>query len=455
MATVNFLGSYSGIDQTMIDQLMAIEKRPLIKLSEKKESIGTQKNAWNDVKTRLNNLFEKLKALQSSETYTSKLASPGGSASLVVSKNSVEGTYQIHVDQLATSTSIVGSAIPNALGDSSKALGISGNFTINASAEIEVIATDTTRSIAEKINLTSKTSGIRASIIDSKLVLNNIQTGNKEIALGDVAGKVAILDDLGLGGLKDVNLGKNALFTINDVAIERSSNTISDVLDYTSINLTKEHALGQFDTINVTQDTSKSITAVKEFVAQYNSTLQFLNDQVNPGKVGVENSRGKLAGDGSIIRLQSTLRSMASSSIVNSTTEVNNLSKLGITTIDRYGQLQLDESKLEGVLKADPEQVKNFFISKNELGEDIGFVPQMNTYIDSFSSSTGIIKDKADSYEKALKDIAKQVETFNARIAKKEQYYISMFSKLDTAMMKSESQMSWLTSQVSGMTSSK
>lgn len=450
MSTVNFLGSYSGIDQTMIDQLMAVEKRPLIKLSEKKENIGTQKNAWNDVKSRLNNLFEKLKALQSSDTYTSKLASPGGSASLVVSKNSAEGTYQIHVGQLATTTSIVGGSIPSDPLDSSTALGLTGNFTLNGTTGIEVIATDTTKSIAEKINLSSKSSGVRASVINKRLVLNNVETGEKDIALGGT-----ILEGLGLGASKTVNSGKNAILTMNGVDIERSSNTISDVLDYTSINLTKEHAVGEFDTINVTQDTSKSITAVKEFVAQYNSTLQFLSDQVNPGKVGVENSRGKLAGDGSLLRLQSTLRSMASSSIVNSTTDVKNLSNLGITTIDRYGQLQFDESKLEGVLKADPEQVKNFFASKNALGENIGFVPQMNTYIESFSSSTGIIKDKADSYERALKDITKQVETFNARIAKKEQYYITMFSKLDTAMMNSESQMSWLTSQVDGMTSSK
>jgi flagellar hook-associated protein 2 len=450
MSTVNFLGSYSGIDQTMIDQLMAVEKRPLIKLSEKKENIGTQKNAWNDVKSRLNNLFEKLKALQSSDTYTSKLASPGGSASLVVSKNSAEGTYQIHVGQLATTTSIVGGSIPSDPLDSSTALGLTGNFTLNGTTGIEVIATDTTKSIAEKINLSSKSSGVRASVINKRLVLNNVETGEKDIALGGT-----ILEGLGLGASKTVNSGKNAILTMNGVDIERSSNTISDVLDYTSINLTKEHAVGQFDTINVTQDTSKSITAVKEFVAQYNSTLQFLSDQVNPGKVGVENSRGKLAGDGSLLRLQSTLRSMASSSIVNSTTDVKNLSNLGITTIDRYGQLQFDESKLEGVLKADPEQVKNFFASKNALGENIGFVPQMNTYIESFSSTTGIIKDKADSYERALKDITKQVETFNATIAKKEQYYITMFSKLDTAMMNSESQMSWLTSQVDGMTSSK
>lgn len=454
MATVNFMGSYSGIDQTMIDQLMAVEKRPLIKLSEKKESIGTQKNAWNDVKTRLNNLFDKLKALQSSETYTSKLASPGNNASLVVSKNSAEGTYQIHVEQLATSTSVIGDEILKASGDSAKALELSGKFTINGNTEIEVLATDSTKSIAEKINLSSKSSGIRASIIDSKLVLNNVQTGNNAIALDDTLENV-FLNELGLGTAKTEKLGKNAKFQINDVAIERMSNSIKDVLDYTTINLTKEHTAGQFDTINVTQDTSKSITAVKDFVAQYNSTLQFLSDQVNPGQVGVVNSRGKLAGDGSLMRLQSTLRSMASSSIVNSTTDVKNLSKLGITTTDRSGQLKLDESKLEEILKADPEQVKNFFVSKNELGESVGFVPQMNTYIESFSSSNGIIKDKADSYEKALKDIAKQVETFNARIAKKEQYYISMFSKLDTAMMKSESQLSWLSSQVEGMTSSK
>ena len=99
--------------------------------------------------------------------------------------------------------------------------------------------------------------------------------------------------------------------------------------------------------------------------------------------------------------------------------------------------------------------VQNFFYSKNNDGKEIGFVSRLNGYIDSFSSSSGIIKGKTDSFDRSLKDINKQVESFNLRMVKKEAYYVNMFANLDTAMMQAESQMSWLTSQVSAMTPTK
>jgi len=64
MAGISFIGSYSGIDQATIDKLMEVEKLPLVQLSNKKTDITAKQNAWKDVNTRLNSLFEKLKALQ-------------------------------------------------------------------------------------------------------------------------------------------------------------------------------------------------------------------------------------------------------------------------------------------------------------------------------------------------------------------------------------------------------
>ena len=37
MAGINFLGSYSGIDQSTIEQLMAVEKQPLVHMAQKKQ----------------------------------------------------------------------------------------------------------------------------------------------------------------------------------------------------------------------------------------------------------------------------------------------------------------------------------------------------------------------------------------------------------------------------------
>jgi flagellar hook-associated protein 2 len=103
-------------------------------------------------------------------------------------------------------------------------------------------------------------------------------------------------------------------------------------------------------------------------------------------------------------------------------------------------------------LSENPEQIKNFFSSVNESGDKIGFVPRINSYIDGFVSSTGIIKGKTDTYDRTIKDISKQVDAFNIRMQRKEEYYITMFSRLDTAMMEAESQMNWLTSQIAGLT---
>lgn len=154
------------------------------------------------------------------------------------------------------------------------------------------------------------------------------------------------------------------------------------------------------------------------------------------------------------MRLQSSLRTMVTSSLSNENTAIKDLSQLGVSTVDRFGQLTFDASKLKEKLEENPVQVQNFFLSKNSEGKDIGFVPKINSYIDSFSSSTGIIKGKTDSFERSIKEVNKQVDAFTLRMERKEQYYISMFSKLDTAMMEAESQMGWLTSQISALSAS-
>jgi len=456
--SINFMGSYSGIDQTMIDQLMAVEKRPLVQMSERKTTMETQKNAWNDVRTRLNNLFEKIKVLQNSDTFSSMKATGSESATMTTSKNSPEGVYEISVQQLATKTSVIGGKIVEASSDSTKALGLTGTFKLNTKGkdakEIEIVETDTVRTIAEKINAVSKESGVRASIIDNRLVLNNLETGAKAIQIAEEADST-ILNQLGLKDTSEVIEGKNAKFKVNGVSVEKESNSVKDVVEYTTINLTKAHAAGSSDTITISKDTSKVEEAVKGFVDQYNSTMTFISDQLKAGSPDDGgDKRGTLASDGSLMRLQSTLRTMVTSSLYNENTAIKDLSQLGVSTVDRFGQLTFDASKLKEKLEENPVEVQNFFLSKNSEGKDIGFVPKINSYIDSFSSSTGIIKGKTDSFERSIKEVNKQVDAFTLRMERKEQYYISMFSKLDTAMMEAESQMGWLTSQISALSAS-
>ena len=55
----------------------------------------------------------------------------------------------------------------------------------------------------------------------------------------------------------------------------------------------------------------------------------------------------------------------------------------------------------------------------------------------------------------SMSALDKQIKSFNARMVKKEAYYVKMFSALDIAMMKAEDQMSWLQGQVDAMNTSR
>ncbi|MFZ7131503.1 MAG: flagellar filament capping protein FliD [Eubacteriales bacterium] len=456
-SSINFLGSYSGIDQTSIDSLMEAEKLPLVQMANKKSDLTEKKNAWKDINTRLNSLFEKIKTLHDKDTYSAKTAVSTNEnvVTMSPSKNTAAGSYKIHVAQLATNTTIISGTIAGAT-DTTTALGLTGDFNItNAEGEgldVEVAATDTLRNIMDKINAGTKETGISATIIDNRLVISDQTTGVRDIQLtGD-----GILADLGLDAtIEDtvtVTQGKNALFTINGIDVERTSNSISDVVLYTTIHLSKEHGVGEYDTVNVSLDTSKVTTAMQDFVDQYNSTMTFISELLFAGDSESELEAGKLAGDSALMRLQSTLRSYVTGTITNGNTDIQDISQLGIGTFDKEGQLKFDASKATAALQKDPQNVMNFFISKDSKGNDIGFGPKLQSYVDSFiSSSSGVIKGKTESYESTLKDLTKRIDAFNLRMERKEAYYIKMFTALDVALAQAESQTSWLTSQIAAM----
>ncbi|HCX64256.1 MAG TPA: hypothetical protein DHN33_03495 [Eubacteriaceae bacterium] len=455
MSTINFLGSYSGIDQSVIDQLMAVEKRPLVQMADQKESMEAKKNAWNDIRTRLNSLNEKAKALQNSETFDAMKATSTDeeAVTFTASRNSPVGSYNVAVEQLATNSSLIGGTVALSGGDSTTELGLDGAFTINGDTEISVSATDSVRDVAGKINETTEESGVRATVIDSRLVLENVETGDQAITVADQTGS-NVVEDLGLASTAQVNQGKNALFSVNGVAIERSSNTVDDVIENTTIQLYKEHESGTSDRVEIKQDTDKVAGAVKAYVDQYNSVMSFIDGKLAAGDPENPGSRGTLAGDGTLMRLQSTLRSNATAAIKNEDTSISSIAELGVTTVDRYGKLQFDRTKFEEVMAEKPEDVEKFFETTNAEGNDIGFAAKAVDYMEGFVSSTGIINSRTQSYERSLKDIDDRIEDFSLRMERKEEYYTNMFARLDAAMMEAESQTAWLTGQINSMNAS-
>ena len=457
MSTINFMGSYSGIDRNTINQLMEAERIPLKKLELRKEDTVKMQNAWRDVNTRMNTLLEKMKALENADTFSSKSVTSTNESMVTATANrtAMNGEYDLQIQSIARATSIVGNRLN--VESITTELGINGGFILKnhegMETEITMEATDSLRSVVQKINESSGESGISATIIDNRLILQDAKTGERTIEVKDAEGQASVLEELGMGIDSELRSGTRARFTVNGIEVVRDQNTLSDVIEGVTLQLHRPGPGDEGERITIASDFEKSEKALQEFVDQYNSTMSFIENQMRVGTPGENATRGTLAGDSSLRQIHSTLRQMVTSPVGgNENTTIRDLSMLGVSTTDRFGKLSFDQSVFRREMDSSVNNVQSFFTSKNEAGETLGYTKRMKDYIDSvISTSDGMIRGKNDSYDRSMRDIDRQIENFTRRIQRREEYYIKTFSALDVAMQKAESQMEWLNSQLAGM----
>ncbi|MFS8543387.1 MAG: hypothetical protein LOD91_06050, partial [Limnochordales bacterium] len=68
-------GIASGLDtDAWIEAVMALERRPITQLQQRKNALQQQKDAWRDINTRLNNLSSRLSDLRLSTTFLNRTA---------------------------------------------------------------------------------------------------------------------------------------------------------------------------------------------------------------------------------------------------------------------------------------------------------------------------------------------------------------------------------------------
>src|SRR3954452_11908972 len=106
--TINFGGLASGLDtNTIIDQLMAIERQPQNRLKLKQQQVDARKSALNDVMTRLKNLQTASQDLKSPTLWLdTQTVDVNDATKMAVTRTGGAGTgaYQVTVTQLASAS---------------------------------------------------------------------------------------------------------------------------------------------------------------------------------------------------------------------------------------------------------------------------------------------------------------------------------------------------------------
>lgn len=476
ISSSSYMGQYTGITSDTIDQLLQSDELRKTVIQNKIDKINTKSQAWTDISTRLGNLTSKLEALQDEGTYGTKKVTSSDDASATVSgtADSMEGSYDLIIKKLATSSKITGKVVTKADGtariSTKDALGYSGKLTItNAAAdgsdkpltvEIDVKATDSLKDIANAINNAkdpsdstgTKGAGLKATIVNNQLVITSEEMGDRTLTIGG-----NLKDSLGFKDSKTVE-GQSAEFTLDGIDMTRNSNNPTDVVDGVTFNFKKADA-SKTITLGLTNDTDKELSAVKDFVSQYNSVMSFLSEKMDVGDPSKsDNTTGALAGDSTLISLQSKLQST-----VLGGKSVNGVSAstLGLS-VDRNGTLSLDETKFKAQLAKNPNAVKDFFFvdtsskystEKTGTGYTADFKAVIDRYTSTKSGSEGVISLRKSSYQSEIKDYNKQIERITEQIATKRARYVTMFTNLDTAIGNLQSQFSYFRSQNSSSSS--
>ena len=430
--SINFNGLVSGLDTaSMIDQLVAAEKSSATVLRQRVTDVNRQGTILDDLTTRLLSVRDKARALdQASELRTAKATSSDDShASVVVSGSAAAATHSLRVDTLARAQ------VTTSRTFASSGAGVAGTGSVDITTSagtksVSWTATDTLQDIADRINAADAAS--TASVVydgtNYRLVATARQPG--------VANAPTYTDGgAGLGWSAPANVtiaASDARFTLDGIAMTRSTNLVADAASGMTLTLKRAHAVGETDTIvDVSSDGDAVKTKVKDVVDAFNTAANLVTSQLSYS--GVTKGAGTLFGDSTLRQLQLAMNKAATDSHGGKT-----LAGLGIT-FDRSGRLTIDDAKLSAALTADPRAAERLFV-------DGGLGTKLGDLADQYArSGDGILAAKGKSLDSQAASYQKQIDRIEDAATKVGERLRDQFTKLEKALSTMQQQSARLT----------
>jgi flagellar hook-associated protein 2 len=463
MTGISTLGVGSGLGlSTILDKLTAAEKQSLAPISKQQSAATAKLSAYGTLKTAIQTFQTANNKLNDAALYTSTTTASSSTAFSADSNgNALAGKYTISVQKLAQSqtlTSATKTDVKAAIG--SDAASRTMKFVTAEGKEKSITLTkdqtslSTIRDTINKSDVGVTASLIKVSATEYRLSLTSSASGSanavKSLSVtgdDDLHGFIGFdAADSASSGMTQSVEAQNAQLTVNNVAIESSSNVIADAVEGITLKLNDETTGNQ--TLTVSSDTNKAKTAITDWVNAYNSlqdTMASLT-KYTPVDAGSDpdGKNGALLGDGTLRNIQVQLKSILANSSGSSVYKT--LSQAGITTDPTDGKLKLDATKLTSSLQVKPEAIRDMFTGD---GKKTGVSTVLNTTFTAFLSSKGVLQGATDTISKKLNTLTEQYNTASKRIDDTIARYKKQFTNLDKMVSVLNNTSSYLTEQFS------
>lgn len=237
-------GLASGMDiDGLVEKLMQAERIPLNKTFQKKQTFEWQRDAYRNVNTvtqKLNKFLEDKMFLQSQIMKKNATSSNDNLVSVNATGNATGALSIESVTQLATATQKVGVQTGHTGSTKLSELGLTQNSVelsaidkdgnLGKAVKISFDPTkDTVNDIVKKIN--SSNAGVTALFENGQLSLTANNSGSEKSGKGEIVFGQGqeIFNELGFAdeSLVTVTNGQNAIFKVNGISMERSSNKVT------------------------------------------------------------------------------------------------------------------------------------------------------------------------------------------------------------------------------------
>jgi flagellar hook-associated protein 2 len=347
-------GLGSGMDtQSMIAQLMQLERQPVVRFQQRQAQLRAQDGAWSSINAKMSSLRTAADALRQPTRLAEQMAVTSSAPDAVDAVRSgipQTGSVSFTVKQLASKHQVIAGAQPFPAPDA--AVGEGTHFTLRGADGAELLRVPveeatTLSGLAGAINRGQR--DVAAQVVKTnegayRLVLTARDTGAaKQFSIDtDVAGLAA----------DRVTEGRDAHLQVGGLDVYRGSNTITDLVAGVSVTLkaTSEQPV----TIGVERDEKAVHAQVKGLVDALNSALSALKDASSTTR------KGPLAGSSLIRTLTSELRQTVTGVVPGLTGPYTSASSIGIS-IQRDGSFKLDEARLTDAIAEDFDAVQRLF----------------------------------------------------------------------------------------------
>ncbi len=304
-----------------------------------------------------------------------------------------------------------------------------GSFTINGVSISYNPAVDSLTSVLTKIN--SSTSGVTAAYdpVNDQVTFTNNKTGNLGVSVADTTGN--LMQSLGLT-TGTTSLGLDSQFSINGGGtLTSSSNTLDTAATGVTGLTVNVNSTGSQD-ITVSNDTTKSTSAINDFISKYNALQDYITQETQITASNGTVTTSVLSSNREVQAWATQLRNTAFNSISGLSGSVKMLNNLGIDFNSTNNDLSItDNTAFTNALNNTPADVSSFFTDPTN-----GFSQQFSSFFNSVlgqNGGTGTLNAQITNLNTQNTGMDAQIATIQTQLAQERTQLTTEFTAMEDA----------------------